>query len=94
MTTTETAPPTEPTTDPATAAHMLHVLDRRFGDSRTIWNPENQDEVDAAKTTFTTLKKRGYLAYKVDQKGEKGEVIQEFDPQAGRIIMSPPLVGG
>jgi hypothetical protein len=61
---------------------------------RTIWNPENQEEVDAAKTTFQRLKKKGYLAYQVDEKGKKGEVMRAFDPTAGRIIMSPQLVGG
>lgn len=71
----------------------LHVLDHT-GDTRTIWNPENQDEVDAAKATFAKLKKKNYLAYTVNEKGDKGEVIREFDPTAGRIIMSPQLVGG
>lgn len=71
----------------------LHVLDHT-GDSRTIWNPENQDEVDAAKEMFNRLKRKGYLAYKVDETGGKGEQIREFDPTAGRIIMSPQLVGG
>jgi hypothetical protein len=84
MTTTESAPPAE---------HTLHVLDSS-GDTRTIWNPGNQAEVDAAKATFNRLKKAGYLAYSVDEDGEKGEVIRTFDPQAGRIIMSPQLVGG
>lgn len=73
--------------------HTLHVLDHT-GDTRTLWNPENQAEVDAAKETFTRLKKKGYLAYSVDESGERGEVIREFDPTAGRIIMAPQLVGG
>lgn len=64
------------------------------GDTRTTWNPENQDEVDNAKASFDRLKKKGYLAYTVEDNGEKGEVIQAFDPQAGRIIMAKPLAGG
>lgn len=74
-------------------SNTLHVLDST-GDTRTIWNPENQDEVDAAKATFTRLKGKGYLAYTVDESGQRGEVIREFDPSAGRIIMAPQLVGG
>jgi hypothetical protein len=84
------------TTDPTvttTSDHTLHVLDQT-GDTRTIWNTENQAEVDAAKETFKRLKKKGYLAYTVDESGERGEVITEFDPEAGRIIMAPQLVGG
>lgn len=76
-----------------TTQHTLHVLDHT-GDTRTIWNTDNQDEIDAAKATFTKLKKKGYLAYSVDEAGDKGEVIQTFNPAAGRIIMAPQLVGG
>lgn len=76
-----------------TSEHTLHVLDHT-GDSRTIWNPENQDEVDAAKATFDRLKKKGYLAYTVEEDGKRGEVIRRFDPAAGKIIMAPQLVGG
>jgi hypothetical protein len=77
----------------ASLNRTLHVLDAS-GDSRTIWNPENQDEVDAAKATFDRLKGKGYLAYSVDEDGGRGEVMQRFDPHAGRIIMSRPLAGG
>ena len=39
---------------------QLHVPDHT-GDTRTIWKPEGQDEVDAAKETFKRLEKEGYL---------------------------------
>lgn len=72
---------------------LLQVLDHT-GDSRQTWNPESQIEVDAAKKTFEKLKKRGYLAYTVEEDGSRGEVIRDFDPTAGKIIMAPQLVGG
>lgn len=69
------------------------VMDRT-GDSKTIWNPDSPDEVAAAEVQFNTLKKKGYLAYSVEADGGKGRVIKEFDPKAGKIILSPPMAGG
>jgi hypothetical protein len=69
------------------------VLDHT-GDTRMMWDPDVKDEVDAAKATFDKMKKKGYLAYTVKKDGEPGEVVQAFDPKAGKIIMTPQLVGG
>ena len=88
---TDLLPQVSPT--PTTTEHLLHVLDHT-GDTRTTWDPDKQVEVDAAKKTFKELKKKGYLAYTVGENGEKGEVIQQFDPTAGMIIMSPQYAGG
>ena len=35
-----------------------------------------------------------HLAYRVTAGDQKGEVVRQFDPQAGRIIMAPPMAGG
>lgn len=72
---------------------VIIVLDHT-GDTRVMWDPRIKDEVDNAKKTFADMKKKGYLAYTVKKNGDPGEVIQEFDPQAGKIIMAPQLVGG
>lgn len=65
------------------------------GDTKVIWDPNNDDEVDAARTQFETLIGKGFSAFLVKPgKGEKGEQIREFDPKAGRIIMIPALRGG
>lgn len=64
------------------------------GDLRTTWDSDNAEEVRAARDQFDTLKKKGYLAFKVKRDGEKGDLIQEFDPEAEKIIMSPPVRGG
>lgn len=71
----------------------LCVLDRT-GDTKLIWDSAQDDEVEAARRTFDDLKKKGYLAYSVNKKGDKGEVMKKFDPDAERIIMAPALVGG
>lgn len=69
------------------------VMDRS-GDSKTTWDPDNPDEVDAARKLFKSLKKKGHFAYSVKGNGEKGTLLQEFDPDAGKIIMSPAMAGG
>lgn len=76
----------------ATGGEMC-VLDET-GDTKLIWNPGNEDEVDAAKTMFSKLTKKGYIAYKVTRGGDKGEVIKEFDATAEKIILAPPVIGG
>lgn len=78
-----------------TEKHVLHILDAT-GDTRILWDPRNEDEVAAARAAFDAAKGRGMLAYKVSKKtGESsGEVVREFDEKAGKLIMSPQLVGG
>lgn len=69
------------------------VMDQT-GDTKTIFDPNNSDEVEAARDTFNKLRKKGYLAYRVKGDGEKGEAITEFDATAGKIILTPPMKGG
>lgn len=76
----------------ATRGEMI-VLDET-GDTKLIWDCEKQDEVDAAKKMFSDMKKKGYIAYKVDRKGDKGEIMDSFDPEAEKIIMAPQMKGG
>jgi hypothetical protein len=64
------------------------------GDTKVIWDPTNDDEVDAAKAQFNVLKKKGFTAYSVKKGGEKNKAITEFDPDAGMIIMVPKIQGG
>lgn len=71
----------------------LLILDET-GDTKFIWDQAAQAEVDEAKATFERMKKKGYVAYKVDHRGEKGEVIDRFDPTAEKLIMAPQMKGG
>jgi hypothetical protein len=64
------------------------------GDLKVMWDPDSKDETKAAKKQFEEMREKGYQAFAVDRKGEKTEVISKFDPDAGRIIMAPPLAGG
>jgi len=73
--------------------HEMAVMDST-GDTKLIWEEENRDEVEAAREMFDSLKRKGYLAYAVNKKGDKGDVLDRFDPSAEKIIMSPQLKGG
>lgn len=75
--------------------HGLMSTLGRSGDVRQMWDRRNDDEVDAARKQFNSLTRKGYLAYKAEGKeGRQGEQIREFDPDAERIILVKPLVGG
>lgn len=74
-------------------AHVLCFMSDE-GDSRIIWDPDNPDEVDAARAQFDTLVGKGYAAYAVRRGGEKGERVRKFDPTAERLILAPATRGG
>ena len=75
------------------SANELCILDPS-GDTKTIWDPSQPDEVENARETFNRMRAKGYLAYLVMGDGEKGEAITKFDPKAGKLILCPPLRGG
>lgn len=64
------------------------------GDVKTIWNPRNTDEVEHARKTFVELRAKGYLAFRVNDNGENGEQITEFDPTVGKMILMVPQMRG
>lgn len=64
------------------------------GDTKIIWDNKNDEEVENARDQFKRLRKKGFLAYRVKKNGEKAEMITEFDEDAEKIILSPPLAGG
>lgn len=64
------------------------------GDTHLMWDANNDDEVGAMRATFDKLRKKGYLAFAVKAKGEKGKQVTEFDPTAAKLIMAPPMQGG
>jgi hypothetical protein len=72
----------------------MAVMDHT-GDTKVIWSRDNADEVEMARKQFAEFKKKKFVAFSVVGKsGEKGVQIDEFDPNAERIIFVPPMVGG
>lgn len=60
------------------------------GDTKTIWDRENEEEVEAAEAMWDRLVTNGgYLGYRVGEEGEKKEQMESFDPKAGKIILAP-----
>ena len=75
--------------------HALHITDAT-GDTKVMWDPGSSDEVAAAKAAFDAAKKKKMLAYAVDPDtgGKTGEVIRDFDPERGKIVMVRQTAGG
>lgn len=75
-------------------AGTMHELNDK-GDTKIVWDSENADEVAIAKAAFESARKKGMLAYKAEgRKGERGEQIRTFDPDAERIILVKAIQGG
>jgi len=64
------------------------------GDTKITWNPENENEVEAAANQFNELMGKGFLAFTVTKVGRKGIQIKKFQPKAGKMILVPPIAGG
>ncbi len=64
------------------------------GDTKVIWDPDNEDETEAAEAQFDALTERKFTAYKVKKNGDRGKEISKFDPEAGKIILIPYIGGG
>lgn len=74
--------------------HMLCEMNES-GDTRILWDEDNEDEVAVAKRAFDDLVgKKKFAAFHVKKNGEQGERMREFDPSAEKIIIVKPLAGG
>lgn len=71
----------------------FHVLNET-GDTKTIWDPNNDDEVEVAKEQFKKLTDKGYKAYKVGKNGEKSSLVTKFDKGYEKLIFVPTIGGG
>lgn len=73
--------------------HGFQVMDAT-GDTKTIWNPDSEEEVDAAREQFDALTKKGYRAFHVKKGGDKGELMTKFEATAAKMIFVPQVAGG
>ena len=71
----------------------LRILGKE-GDSKHIWNPDDEDQTKAAKKLFEDLTGKGFKAWRVDKEGDKAGEMKTFDPKAGKVILTPRIVGG
>jgi len=71
----------------------LAILDQT-GDSRLQWDKGDMSQVEAARKRFNEFRSKGYATFRVNNKGNQGEQIDSFDPDAERILAIPAMVGG
>ena len=65
------------------------------GDTKVIRDVENAEEVEAMEDLYDSLIDRGFTAYKVGKSGKQTKVeVKEFNPELGKLIMIPKIVGG
>lgn len=67
------------------------------GDTKTMWDPNNADEVEANRALFDRLvgtKKFSAFRVSSEDHNKTGERMKTFDPKAGRIIFVPQFQGG
>lgn len=85
-------------TDVRPGTGVLSYLDEDAGDVKLTWEHGNADDIATARQTFDTLRRQGFLAYKVTSgsrtRAAQREQIRAFDPEAEQIVLAPPLRGG
>ena len=64
------------------------------GDLRLQWDPKKPDEVVKAEEFFDKCIADGFIAFKLGFLGERGKKLAEFDQEAKRIVLIPPIMGG
>lgn len=74
-------------------ALLFEIMDHS-GDTKKIWDPSKAVEVDDAKRSFEHFTSKGYRAFRTNDKGDQGDQMREFDPQAGRVVFVPQMQGG
>lgn len=73
---------------------QIHVLDGT-GDTKVIWDPSNDDEVEAAEAQFEMLAEKGFKIFKVGKDHEQtGGALKRFPKTAGKLIAIPKIIGG
>jgi hypothetical protein len=75
-------------------ADTLGIMEIEAGDYHIMWDSTREEEVKQARKTFDEFKKLGWVAFSVTAKGDKDEIIRDFDPEAEKIIMAPKTAGG
>jgi hypothetical protein len=71
----------------------IRILDGT-GDTKIIWNKDNDVEAQNAHETFAELTGKGFKAYSVRRGGGKGVEIEKFNADAEKLILVPPMCGG
>jgi hypothetical protein len=71
----------------------MNIMDSS-GHKQVNWNTDRLDEILAAKESFDSLVKNGYVGFASKKKMEPKHLIREFDPTMEEVVMVPRIVGG
>jgi hypothetical protein len=75
------------------AMNEFKVLDPN-GHTRTTWDTASPQEIETARRVFNDLMKRGYRAFRVDERGGDGMPRTAFDPKERETLLVPPIRAG
>lgn len=77
--------------DAGPEARIICVMNHT-GDTRTMWDPRNKEEVALARAAFEKAREQRMVIYKVNpDSGEKAEIVQgDFDKKLGKMIIAKP----
>lgn len=71
------------------------MVDPVWFDEQRVERVVEEPKVESpTRTTFNTLKKKGYQGFYVDKDGQKAGRMDDFDPEAAMVIMVPKIQGG
>ena len=71
----------------------MYVVSKR-GDTELRWDPSDAKAVAKARAAFAGYRKDKYLAFAGPDPTGAHEIVDEFDPSAGEIVLTRPLIGG
>lgn len=69
------------------------ILDKT-GDTKVIFDKDDESEVEAAEAQFDALVKKNFNVFLVKKDGTPGKQVKKFDPSAEKYIFVPALMGG
>lgn len=65
------------------------------GDTRITWDKNNPAEVEHARTSFNHLtREKNFRAFRVGRGDSQGARVDQFDPDAERLVFVPQYQGG
>lgn len=64
------------------------------GDTTLLWDTEEPETVEVARTVFDEYRMKAFLTYRQDAPHAPAEVIRTFDPEVKRIVIGAPMMGG
>jgi hypothetical protein len=69
------------------------VLDPN-GHTTTMWDPQDEKEVERARRIFDEMRRRGYRAFRVGKDGSPGQPRNTFDARDDAMLFVPPIHAG